>query len=129
MEVEIQELLARSAEAWRRRDAGALADLMHPNANYPLGTGEAVVGRPAIEARLEPLCAMVPRDVETESESLRIHLVTPDLAIVDSVARNVRVGAGGERETLSTEAFTIVAVREEGEWLVAAIRGALPPRA
>ena len=50
----------------------------------------------------------------------RLHLVTPDLAIVDTIGTS-RAGEHG-----GVEGFTMIAVRDEvGEWLWAAIRGAL----
>ena len=128
MDAEIEHLLRRAAEANRRRDAEALAHLMHPNANYPLPDGTAVVGRAAIAKHLAPLLAMVPEDIEHDTVAQRIHRVTPDVAIIDIVARNYRRTEAGEREAISDEAFTMVAVREEGQWLVAGIRGALVPR-
>ena len=127
MENQVEELLERSADATRRRDAGVLAQLMHPNANQGPAGGEPIVGREAIAAQLAPLLATVPDDIEQEKIARQIHFVTPNLAIVDEVVANVRV-ASGERTTVSTEAFTIVVIRDSGEWLVAAVRGAFPPR-
>ena len=128
MEAEIEQLMARAAEANRRRDAQALADLHHPNANNRQPSGEAVVGRAAIAKHLATLFEMIPEDIESETTDQWIHRVTPDVAIIDLRVRNYRRLETGDREAFSEEGFTMVAVREEGEWLVAAVRGALMPR-
>ena len=129
MEAEIEHLLTRAADAYRRRDAQALADLYHANANNRQPSGEAVVGRAAIAEQLAVLFEMIPEDIETETTDQWIHLVTPDVAIIDMRVRNYRRLETEEREVLSDEGFTMVAVREQGEWLVAAVRGALVPKA
>ncbi len=67
MEAEIEQLLARAAEANRRGDAQALADLHHPNANNRQPSGEAVVGRAAIAKHLATLFEMIPEDIESET--------------------------------------------------------------
>ena len=128
MKAEIEDLLARAAEANRRGDAQAMAHLHHPNANNRSPSGEAVVGRAAIAEQLAALFAMIPEDVETETTDQWIHLVTPDVAVIDVRVRNYRRLETGAREVLSDEGFTMVAVREEGEWLVAAVRGTLMPK-
>lgn len=128
MEAEIEHLLARAAEASRRGDVQALAALHHPNANNRQPSGEAIVGRAAIAEHLATLFAMIPEDVESETTDQWIHLVTPDVAVIDLRVRNYRRLEAGEREGVSDEGFTIVAVREEGEWLVAAVRGVLVPK-
>jgi uncharacterized protein (TIGR02246 family) len=127
-EAEIEQLLARAAEANRRGDVQALADLHHPNANNRQPSGEAIVGRAAIARHLETLFEMIPEDIESEPTDQWIHLVTPDVAIIDVHVRNYRRLPTGEREALSDEGFTVVAVREAGEWLLAAVRGALMPK-
>ena len=129
MEAEIEQLLAESSEAVGHRDGQRLAQLMHPNANYPLPTGEVVVGRKAIAAAMTPLLQSIPSDVVQETVSQRIHRVTPDLALIDTVGMNVKLGRNGDCEHISTEAFTLVAVREAGAWFLAGIRAALPPKA
>ncbi len=67
MEAEIEHLLMRAADANRRGDAQALADLHHPNANNRQPPGEAVVGRAAIAKHLATLFEMIPEDIESET--------------------------------------------------------------
>ena len=51
--------------------------------------------------------------------------MTPDLVVIDTVGANYRKRAGADGEKLSVEGFTMIAIRERGEWLWAGIRGAL----
>ncbi len=53
--------------------------------------------------------------------------MTLDLVILDTEGENYRKTATGSREMLSVEGFTMIAIRERGEWLWAGIRGALVP--
>ncbi len=128
MEAEVEALLSRVEDAYRRRDAEALAELYHPRAKHPLPTGEVAVGRAAIRAHLPLIFAMTPEDIESETIAQEIDVVTPDVAIIDSRVRHYRRTDEG-RAPVSVEGFTVVAIREEGRWLIAAVRGALVPKA
>ena len=111
-------------KAYAHRDAQALASLYHPNAKHPLPTGGVAVGRREIEKHLPVLFDMVPDDVETETISRELDLVTDHVAIVDLQVQNIRKTDEG-REPVSVEGFTIVVIREDAEWLIAGMRGAL----
>ena len=123
MATTIEELVAASEDAQKRRDARASAALFHPNANMPTAGGFGV-GREAIEKHFEAVLPMMPTDLEHQVTSKNVHYVTPDLAIVDTVGESFRKTDGG-RGNVSMEGFTMIAIREEGEWLWGGIRGAL----
>ena len=123
-----EELVAASEDAHERRDAHASAALFHPNANMPTLEGSFGVGRAAIEQHFETVLPMMPDDLEHQVTSKNVHYVTPDLVIVDTVGENYRKTTDGGREKRSVEGFTMIAVREQGEWFWAGIRGALVPR-
>lgn len=123
-----EELVAASEDAQERRDAHASAALFHPNANVPTAAGDFGVGRAAIKKHFEAALPMIPDDLEHHVTAKNVHYVTPDLVIVDTVGENYRKAADGGREKLSMEGFTMVAIREHGEWLWAGIRGALVPK-
>lgn len=124
----VEELIAETSRAVAQNDATAAAALYHQNANLPDGGDGSGVGRRAIEEHFRIVLPLIPVDISHEVESRRIHYVTPDLAVIDTVGTNYRVPVSGEREPVSREAFTMVAVRESGHWLWAAVRGALVPR-
>ena len=123
----IEKLVAASEQAHRRRDARASAALFHPNANVPTPGGGFAVGHAALEQHFEAVLPTMPDDLAHLVITKNIHYVTPDLVLIDTVGENCRVAAGGRREKLSVEGFTMVAVRERGAWCWAGIRGALVP--
>ncbi len=86
------------------------------------------MGRAAIRAHHPLTFAMTPEDIESETIAQEIDVVTPDVAIIDSRVRHYRRTDEG-RAPVSVEGFTVVAIREEGRWLIAAVRGALVPKA
>ena len=125
MATTIEELVAASDDAYQRRDARATAALFHPNANLPTAGGFGV-GREAIEQHFEAVLPMMPDNLEHQVTSKNVHYVTPDLVIVDTVGQSYRKTDTG-RENLSMEGFTMIAIREHGEWLWAGVRGTLVP--
>ncbi len=119
----VRDLLAESTEALHRGDVAAIVDLYHPNAALHTPGVDLIVGREAIGEHLTTVLAQQPDDVEHEITEEHLHLVTPDLAIVDTV------GTSRAGENSGVEGFTMIAVRDEaGEWLWAGIRGALVPK-
>lgn len=128
MNTGIESFLKRIEDAYRRRDADRLAGLYHPRAKHPMPGEGVAVGHKEIRARLPIIFDMVPEDIESETIEQQIDLVTPEVAIIDSRVQNYRRTANG-REPVSIEGFTMVAIHEEGHWLIAAIRGTLVPKA
>ena len=127
MATTFEELVAASEDAYERRDAHASAALFHPNANMPTLAGGFGVGRAAIEKHFEAVLPTIPDDIVHQVTAKNAHYVTPDLVIIDTEGENYRKTATGGREMLSVEGFTMIAIRERGEWLWAGIRGALVP--
>ena len=122
-----EELVAASEDAHARRDAHASAALFHPNANMPTLAGDFGVGCTAIEQHFEAVLPMMPDDLEHEVTTKNVHYVTPDLVIVDTIGESYRKTDSSGQEKRSVEGFTMIAVRDQGEWLWAGIRGALFP--
>ena len=122
-----EELVAASEQAHEQRDAHASAVLFHPNANVPTPSGDFGVGREAIEKHFDAVLPAMPDDIVHQFTTRNVHYVTPDLVLVDTVGENYREKAAGDREKVSVEGFTMIAIRERGEWLWAGIRGALVP--
>ena len=125
MATTLDELVAASEEAHQRRDAHASAALFHPNANVPTPAGAYGVGREAIEEHFSAVLPTMDEDIAHHVTAKNVHYVTPDLVVIDTVGENYRKRADGGREKLSVEGFTMIAIRERGEWLWAGIRGAL----
>jgi uncharacterized protein (TIGR02246 family) len=124
---QVRDCLDRLWAALRRGDHRAIAELYHPNANLVLRGQEVAIGRPDIERQYAELLALDPvRPETTITSGLRIHLVRPDVAIVDVASRLTRADAAGDPQELGDVFFTIVAVKDEQGWRLAAVRGADP---
>ena len=124
---QVRECLDRLWAALRQRDPRAIAELYHPNANLVLRGEEVAIGRPAIEQQYAQLLALDPvRPNTTIASNLRIHLVRPEVAIVDVASRLTGADASGDQQKLGDVFFTIVAVKDEEGWRLAAVRGADP---
>ena len=123
MAASVRDLLTESTEALHRGDVAAIVDLSHLNAALHAPGGDPIVGREAVTEYVTTVLAQRPDHFEHEITEEHLHLVTPDLAIVDSV------GTSRAGEISGIDALTMIAVRDEtGEWLWAGIRGALRPR-
>jgi uncharacterized protein (TIGR02246 family) len=124
---QVRDCLNRLWAALRQRDPRAIAELYHPNANLVLRGEEVAVGRPAIEQQYAQLLALDPvRPNTTIASNLRIHLVRPEVAIVDVASRLTGADESGDLQKLGDVFFTIVAVKDEEGWRLAAVRGADP---
>src|SRR5215510_5579547 len=113
----LRDCLDRLWEAYARADAGAIAQLYHPNANLVLLGKEVAVRRSALEREYAKLLAMDSLRSDTRvKRAFRIHLINADVAVVDAAARLSRIDAEGCEEQLGDVYFTIVAVKASGEW-------------
>ncbi len=120
----VRDLLSESMEALHQGDVAVMANLYHPNAALHTPGAELIVGREAIIEHFTTVLAQQPDELEHEITEEHLHLVTPDLAIVDTVGTSHV--SGGIR---GVEGFTMIAVRNETDgWLWAGIRGALVPK-
>jgi len=128
MPQDLHDLVVQTRAAADRGDIPAIAALYHPNACLPTIAGRFAIGRDAIAEHFAAVLPGVPADIHHEPTQVHIHHVTPQIALVDSIGETCRATASGEREVLSVEAFTMVAVREGNEWLWAGVRGVLLPK-
>jgi uncharacterized protein (TIGR02246 family) len=120
----VRDCLEQLWAAYQRGDPRAIAELYHPNANL-VGGGEVAVGRAAIEQQYVRLLDLDPVRPDTRvATNLRIHIVRPDLAIVDVAATLTRTDGSGSEEKLGNAYFTIVMTKDRGGWRIAALRGA-----
>jgi uncharacterized protein (TIGR02246 family) len=124
----VDELLALTKSAVAARDVAAVVSLYHENACITTLGGRFAVGRAAITEHLAKILPGVPQDVVHDVTSEHVHFVTSNLAICDSVGETHSNSASGEDEVRSVEAFTLIAVRDRGEWLWAGLRAILLPK-
>ena len=123
MTTTIEQLLSEVKKTYQQQDAAALARLHHPNARYAKLSGGYAIGRDEIREYLPEVFEASRSAIRSETILREIEQVNSDLAIIDTRVQHFR-----EEEPVGVEGFTTVALRDKGEWLVAAVRGALVPR-
>jgi uncharacterized protein (TIGR02246 family) len=128
MAASVDELLALTKAAVSAGDVPAVVSFYHENACLTTLGGGFAIGREAIAEHLTKILPGVPQDVVHDVRSEHVHFVTADLAICDSVGETHRESPSGEGEVRSVEAFTLIAVRDHGEWLWAGLRAILVPK-
>ena len=125
MNATIEQLLSHVEKSYQQQDAAALARLHHPNARYAKSTGGYAVGRDEIQEYLPKIFKASPKDILSETILREVEKITDDLAIIDTRVRHLQKT---DHKPLGVEGFTTVVIREEDEWLVAAVRGAFVPK-
>lgn len=103
-------------KAFNAGDSKALAALWTANADYLNERGQAFQGRAAIEKEYRTLFEQQP-GLTMKLDIGSIRLLGPTIAIEDGQAT---IEAGGRR--LSQNRYTAVHTKEEGRWLISAVR-------
>lgn len=119
-EAAIRALLTRQNEAWTAGDAEAYAAVFTPDADYVTWIGTHIRGREAIAASHVPLFEKYLKGTRLDGEITRLRFLTPDVAVVHGKGAVLK---GKKRRTRrNTKVQTSVAVRRDGEWLIAAFQ-------
>ena len=113
----VTELLTRVADAWAANDADTSAALYTQDATV-VTAGSIMSGRDAIRSFLAGAFAGPLRGTSLSEEDRQVRLVGDDVAIVNSRSAIIQPGEHDARPDLLRLA-TWVAVRTDGEWLVA----------
>jgi len=112
-EAAIRKAAASYVEAFNKHDAEAVAEQWSPEAVYlNHGTGEEVVGRPAIVEQFAGLFKEQPA-VKLEVTVASIQFVSPNVAIEQGTARILTPNAEPEESE-----YSAVDVKREGKWLL-----------
>ncbi|UAK33620.1 SgcJ/EcaC family oxidoreductase [Nocardia asteroides] len=116
----IRDLLDRQAEAWTNGDAEAFAAVFTPDADYVTWLGSHFKGRAAIAASHVPLFEKYLKGTRLDGEITQFRFLTPDVAVVHGKGAVLK---GKQRRTRrNTKVQTTVAVRQDGQWLLAAFQ-------
>jgi uncharacterized protein (TIGR02246 family) len=115
-EAAIRELLDRQVRGWNAGDAEAYSSVFTGDADYVTFLGSHYKGRAAIAASYAPLFKKLLKGSRLEFEITQLRRLTPDVALVH--ARGAV--AKGRRRRRNTRVNTSIAVRTDGQWLLAA---------
>jgi uncharacterized protein (TIGR02246 family) len=124
----LDELHQSYKQAWENRDAAAIAALYTEDADTISETGEVASGRMAIQEAIQKELAEVPEGAHLELEHLSTQFVRPTVAVADGTWEVTGIPAPPEgQQGMPTKGlYTVVLVKQDGTWRVAASRGRIP---
>lgn len=110
--------------AVERKDAKAAAECFTPDGDWINPAGQLVRGREAIRRELEQHLAEPGRG-KVVTSNLQVRFLAPTVALVDGTSDHVPAEAGPPVE----HRHSVLAVKQDGRWLIAAVRAAIafPP--
>lgn len=114
-EAAIRSNVAAFEDAWNKRDATGVVATYAPDGDVVISDGPRVAGRAAIRRLLEAEFATTPSTMRLTLTVTSIRTLTLETAIAETVAR---FSEGAVRENRGTSVF----VRQDGKWLVSALR-------
>src|SRR6059036_110482 len=118
----LRDMVESYQTVWNAHDAGSVVAMYTDDADQVMDEGPTTVGRQALQqwwaARF---ASMEPGRRITLSVSA-VRLVTPDVAVINTVATTAGRDAQGQALSSSADRGTWVVVRRGGRWLMAALR-------
>jgi uncharacterized protein (TIGR02246 family) len=114
-EAAIRQQAAAYAAAINKHDADAVARMFTANGDEIFVDGPRIVGRAAIRADMEKELSTWPANRTFTLTITGVHMVRPDVAIVEGSAS---FSDGGMAPNRGTQ----VMVRQQGKWYIAALR-------
>lgn len=114
----IRELLDRQAMAWAAGDPEAYASVFTPDADYVTFLGSHHKGREAIAVSYVSLFKKLLKGSRLDTEITQLRFLTPDVALIH--ANGTLVKGTRRRNRRNTRVNTTIAVRTDGQWLLAA---------
>jgi uncharacterized protein (TIGR02246 family) len=114
------------AEAWNRGDAKAIGDMYTDDADYVEMTGQSFKGREAIEAAFADMMATMFEGTKISIEMTATRFIKPDLAVGDSNWEITGLPETEGEAPPSKGTATVVAVKQDGKWLITSHRSRIP---
>jgi uncharacterized protein (TIGR02246 family) len=118
-EKEIRAAAASFAEAFKKRDAEAIAAYWTPDGVYVNEVGQKISGRKSIQSEYETLFKDCPAELEIRIETDSVRLVSADTAIEEGRAALTPQPSGAGRVM---SGYHAVHVKQGGRWLIAELR-------
>ncbi len=118
----VSALATQWAEAWNRGDTQAIGDMYTDDADYIDTAGQAFKGREAIEASFAELMSTVFEGTKISIQMSASRFIKPDLVVGDSNWEITGLPEVEGEAPPSKGITTIVAVKQDGEWLITSHR-------
>jgi proline iminopeptidase len=122
-EAALRSVIAARDRAWNGVDTAAYARLFTPDADQLSATGRGAEGRDAVVALLVDLRASVYAGASVTNRVLKIRLLRPDVALVDTEYELSGLKATAAQRVADHGRILFVLRKVENRWLIAAIRG------
>ena len=125
----VNALAPQWAEAWNRGDAKAIGDMYTDEADYIETTGQAFKGREAIVTAVAEMMSTMCEGTEISIEMTSTRFIKPDLVVGDSNWEITGLPEAEGEAPPSKGTATVVAVKQDGQWLITAHRSRIPAAA
>jgi uncharacterized protein (TIGR02246 family) len=116
-EAAIRELLNRQVMGWDAGDPEAYASVFSSDADYVTFLGSHHKGRDAIATSYVPLFRKLLKGSRLDTKVTQLRFLTPDVALIHTEAAVVK---GVRRRSRRNRVNSSIAVRTDGQWLLAA---------
>jgi uncharacterized protein (TIGR02246 family) len=117
-EIAIRELIDHQVMGWAAGSPEGYASVFTSDADYITFLGSHYKGRAAIAASYAPLFKKLLKGSRLDFEITQLRFLTPDVALVH--AEGAVVKGRRQRSRRNTRVSTTIAVRTDGQWLLAA---------
>jgi uncharacterized protein (TIGR02246 family) len=122
-ETQVRDLIPRFADAWAHADAHGIAGIYAADGDLVIPTGQVISGRDAIAGFYAAVFAKGYQGSKGEGTIERLRFVRPDVAVGDGTWSIVGAhGANGQAAPAERGVFAFVAVKQENQWLISALR-------
>ena len=127
-EAAIRKAMDQFPPAWAKGDAKSLAALYTTDADYVSSTGLMAKGRAEIEKAYVTQFSGVYKGTTLKNATTNVRFLTPDIAIINGTFEVTGLrGPDGKEAPPRKGINTSILVKQNGQWLITALRAWVPP--
>jgi uncharacterized protein (TIGR02246 family) len=127
-EAAIRKATEQFPPAWAKGDAKGLATLYTMDADYVSSTGLVAKGRAEIEKAYAAQFTGVYKGTSLRNDVTNVRFLKPDVAIVNGTFEVTGLRGSDGKEMPSRKGIsTSVVIKQNGQWLITALRAWIPP--
>jgi len=127
-EAALRKVAEQFSPAWGKGDAKSLAALYTTDADYVSSTGLTATGRAEIEKAYGTQLSGAYKGTSLKTATTNVRFLKPDIAITNSTFEVTGLrGPGGQAAPPRKGMSTSIMVKQNGQWLITALRAWIPP--
>jgi uncharacterized protein (TIGR02246 family) len=124
----IRKATEQFSPAWAKGDSKSLGALYTMDADYVSSTGLVAKGRAEIEKAYAAQFAGVYKGTSLKNDVTNVRFLKPDIAIVNGTFEVTGLHGPDGKEMPSRKGIsTSIVVKQNGQWLITALRAWIPP--